>query len=317
MQSTKNRKLALVLLLLTGFTVAMYFLLGDDPNQIDVDRSLFAYKATGQIDQVHLAGPELDVSLNFEGGQWMIGNDKADPQRTSVLFAILQQVRIRRAVPKNQADSIRQLIDSNGVTARFYDGDQVVHEMKVLGDEYRGVTYMSLPDEENVYLTQIPGYRSFLAGMFTIDALGWRDPLVFDFDWINLQQVEMIYPGRKDEQFEVVFDENIYRMKGVQSTDTTKLFDFLDNISRLYVNDYLAEDEWNQGMISDTTATIVVQDVGGNKLTLEIFNAFEGQNNQFLVRIDSSDMGVVSRESVRRVLRPKKYFREEKKQPYN
>ncbi|MTI21179.1 DUF4340 domain-containing protein, partial [Fulvivirga sp. RKSG066] len=273
MQEKKNKKLAVILIVLVAVAVIIHFTTGDQ-DRIDVDKSLFAYDDVSQIDEVRIELPSETVTLTYAKGMWSVnGKHKADPQRVKVLFAVAKQVSARRPVAKQQADSLSQTMHSSGTSVTFLQQGEKVHKFDVLGDESRSLTYMTSEDAEEIYLTEIPGYRSYLAGIFTVDANGWRDPLVFDINWRNMQRVTMHYPGREDDSFDIIYNDNMYQVEQINDTDTTRLFDTLDDIARLYLNDYLdpSEVKANQGLIDEHLATIIVEDVGKNTSSLEVF----------------------------------------------
>jgi len=298
-----------MLFALIAVTVIVYFT-GSGRDQIDIDRSLFAYEEPALIDRVVFETNGDKTEIVFDGSSWKVnGKYKADPQRVKVLFAIIKQVRVRRPAARQLQDSLQNAMASDGTLVTFIQEGQPVHKVEVLGNDKNGITYMSEADDEEVYLTEIPGYRSYLAGIFTVDGNGWRDPLIFDVNWRNMQQVSLLFPKTPQSDFDIIYDNRQYQIAQLAKTDTTKLFNVLDDISLLFVNDYLsdAELESYSNQLKDTTATIVVQDVGRNNHTLEVFGE-QAEGDVFLVRIDSADYGLLERNKLRPVLRPKRYF---------
>lgn len=311
MQEKKNKRLLIILLVLVAATAAYYFSSGTQ-DHMDVDRDIFSFQHPENIDQVVFELPNDTINLQYSG-QWQVNAQfKADPQRVKVLFAILKQVRVRRPISKQRKDSVLQAIQEKGTKVSFFSKGTEVHSLQVLGNERNGITYFKQPDTNEIYLVEIPGYRSYLGGIFTVDTNGWRDPLVFNLNWGNLQSVHFIYPQKANDSFDVLFKDGFYQVKQLQHTDTTRLFDLLDNVSRLYVNDYLSSKEVKQQSIQDTTGTVIVKDVGENNYTLEIYGENEDKN-AFVVRIDSSDFALLDRNKVRQILKPRKFMAQGKK----
>lgn len=307
MQEKKNKRLTLLFLALIAVTVLVY-LFAPGENNLDVDRTIFSYKNTSTIDKVVLHQPNEEITLEFDGAFWRVNDKyKADGQRVKVLFAILQQVKVRRPAAAFLQDSLSNEIQNNGTRVTFYESGSPVHELNILGNEINGVTYMQ--DGETIYLVEIPGYRSYLAGIFTVDSNGWRDPLVFDFNWRNLQEVRMVYQSNNNQGFDVIFDQGAYTIKDMPATDTTKLYNFLDNVSLLFVQDYLYSQEVSnyKEQLIDTVGSIQVYDVGQNVRTLEIYGELSSENSH-IVRIDSSQFGLIERNKLREVLRPRRFF---------
>lgn len=308
MQTRKNKILFVILLVLIVVAALLLFV-GDNADQLDVDKDKFAFLDPSAIDKVVLAQPTGDVELVFQGNEWIVnGKYEADPQRIKVLFAIIKQVSIRRRAAKQDEDSLQLAMKNKGVVASFYANNDTVHQLNVLGNEQQGLTYISQEDSD-IFLVEIQGYRSYLAGIFELDAYAWRDPLVFDVNWRNLQQVSMIIPNNPESSFDIIYDEGQYQIRDISKTDTTKLYNVLDDISLLYVNDFLSDREVAEIAQSkfSPTATIIVEDVGKNQFTLEVLQELD-KRNVYLIRKDSSDYGILEAEKLRRVLRPKRYF---------
>lgn len=308
MQSKKNIQLIIVLGVLIVVTLITYFLQSSDSSS-NIDKTLFVYENTNAVDQVTIENQGAQVNLSFENNQWTVNEKyKADPQRISVLFAILKQVSVRRKIAKNQEEGITNRFNAEGITITLFEQGQEVKQFMVLGEEDKGLSYMANAAEEDKYLVEIPGYKSYLAGLFQLDANGWRNPLVFDINWANLVSVQAEYAGKETSDFVIEFDNRDYGIDGME-TDSLKLTDYLDDVSLLYVNDYLSDDEVTsyEEMISNPKAKITIKDVGRNRYSMTIFDKVP--TGDYLVLIDSSDYALMQEALINRVTKPKQYFR--------
>ncbi|MTI41230.1 hypothetical protein [Fulvivirga lutimaris] len=308
MQRKKNIRLIIVLIVLVAVTIVTYFIQSNDTNT-SIDKTLFVYQNTNEVDRVTIESQGAQVDLSFGNNQWTVNERyKADPQRISVLFAILKQVSVRRKVAKSQEEQITERFASQGVTVSLFEQGQQVKQFMVLGEEDKGLSYMTNSEADEKYLVEIPGYKSYLAGLFELDANGWRNPLVFDINWANLVSVQAEYIGKEANGFTIGFDNRDYGIAGMQ-TDSLKLTDYLDDVSLLYVNDYLADAEvetYNE-LASQPKAKITIKDVGRNNYSLTIFDKV--QNGDYLVLIDSLDYALMQEGLINRVTKPKQYFR--------
>jgi hypothetical protein len=308
MQRKKNIRLIIVLTVLIAVTIITYFIQGNDGNS-SIDKTLFVYENTNEVDQVTIESQGVKVDLSFGNNQWTVNEKyKADPQRISVLFAILKQVSVRRKVAKSQEEQITGRFATQGVTVSLFEQGQKVKQFQVLGEEAKGLSYMAHSESDEKYLVEIPGYKSYLAGLFELDANGWRNPLVFDINWANLVSVKADYLGKEANGFTIEFDDRDYGIAGMQA-DSMKLTDYLDDVSLLYVNDYLSADEvkeYNE-LTSAPQAQITIKDVGRNNYSLTIFDKV--QNGDYLILVDSLDYALMQEGLINRVTKPKQYFR--------
>lgn len=307
-QQKKNIRLLITWLLLLAATSFIYFSQGPS-ERVNVPRGLFAIADPSIIDRVGLASAKAENTLKFSNNVWNVNElYKADPQRVTVLFAILKQNRVRRRVAKSRQGTVDSLMALTGVDVIFYRGSKEVKKFRVAGSEDGSLSYFRQRPGEN-YVVEIPGYRVNLAGIFELDENGWRDPLVFDMNWTNLQEVNMLYPGRGASQFDVTYDGRSLQLQQLAEADTAKLTELLDNISRLHVREYLdpGDVEKHPGFTAPVQATIVVRDIIGNFYTVEFFGQ-ETEQQEILGRIDSTGYAVFEFNQVRRILRPKRYF---------
>ena len=308
MQKKKNIHLIVVLTVLIVVTVITYFIQNSDSNS-SIDKTLFVYENTNAVDHATIESQDATVDLSFANNQWTVNEKyKADPQRISVLFAILKQVSVRRKIAKSQEEEISAHFNSKGVTVSLFEQGQNVKQFQVLGEEDKGLSYMANSADDEKYLVEIPGYKSYLAGLFQLDANGWRNPLVFDINWANLVSVQADYVDKEVRNFAISFDNRDYGIDGMEA-DSLKLTDFLDDVSLLYVNDYLSNDEVApyQEIINIPKAQITIKDVGRNSYSLTIFDKVK--SGDYLVLIDSVDYALVQENLINGVTKPKQYFR--------
>lgn len=314
MQKKRNLRLLIILFALTVTTVVTYFVTRP-ADRINVSREIFSYEDPTDIDRVTFVSQRDTNELTFENNRWEINHEyKADPQRVSVLFAILKQMRIRRKVSRQQQDSIARLMEEEGVKVAFYQGDDVKKEFLLWGDENQGATYIAQDPKSQPYIVEIPGYRSFLAGIFLLDDNGWRDPLVFKMNWAHLVSVQMNYPQQPKKSFKVIEEDRHYKIEGMSQTDSTRLTDFLDDVSLLFANDYLNQTEVDQyaDIFQNTPeAVMIVKDISGRSQVLELFEQIPN-TNEIPGRVDSVDYVVFNAGKIRQITRPRNFFVQKK-----
>lgn len=304
MQKKRNIRLASFLSVMIVITIVTYLLV--QPNDsTGVDKSLFSIENTLDITKVTFEG-QSNITLEVNSNRWVVNDAyEADPQRVSVLFAILKQVSVRREVAKVNEKQVDELMDEMGVKVSLYKDKDLIQSYFVTGDESKAMTYMKFPDEES-YLVEIPGYKSYLAGIFQLDENGWRNPLVFDLNWANLASVSVNYPDHSENDISIRFDDRNLIMEDMPKADSTKLGDYIDDISLLYVNDYLSKTEFSDTLLNKIQAKILVKDIAENDFLLEILDKKSAK--EYLVRIDSVDYGIMESSLVRKATKPKSYF---------
>ena len=273
MQETKNRRLSILLGALCCVTVLVYFL-GRDNGTVDVDRDMFRNYDQKAIDQVVLESRTGKVELKFNGSKWKVNNKfDADASMIQVLFATLQQAEPKRPLPSTIQDSVSRELKQNGVKVSLFSAGKPEATFYSGGNAQKTQAYFRLENgEEKPYLVTIPGYRVYVAGIFEVEEKDWMDKLVFGFNWRNFESLEAQFPNEPSADFEVIFRDNYFAVQGLAEVDTSKLNDFLDDVSLLTVEKYS-----NGGVLVDTTAksssamVITVRDIGKRSYTLKLY----------------------------------------------
>jgi hypothetical protein len=305
-QRQKNIRLTGILIVLVIVT-SLVWIFGGKRNTLDVPRDLFSYTETESIDEAIIG----EDTLSFDGNYWMVNGDfKADPQRVEVFFAIAKQVQVRRQASQSQMDSLNERMSREGVNVRLFQEGELVKQYQVWNNPSRGMTWMRI--EDTPYLVEIPGYRSYLGGIFELDENSWRYPIIYDINWQNLQGVSVNYPEKEEASFDISYSKGFYGINSLPQTDSLKVTDFLDNLSLLYVNDYLFQREMESydSLLDTQQANIIVRDVGQNAYVLDIYEKVPGRD-EILIRIDSSQYGLADYQRVKTLLKPRSFFRQQ------
>jgi hypothetical protein len=87
----------------------------------------------------------------------------------------------------------------------------------------------------------LPGYESYVSGIFEVTVNDWRDRLIFQTSWLGLKELSLIYPSSPGKNVEIRPENNLYRVEQIQNLDTASLLEFIDDISYFYTDQYLSE----------------------------------------------------------------------------
>jgi len=305
---SKQKKRNIRLLILCGFLLTMVAVMSlrtTTSDSLDINRKMFAIENTLDINKVEVSSQGNNHLLEFRGGKWILDNEfEADPTKIHLLFATIQQVSVRRPVGNNQSDSLRSVMTEKGSSIRFYIDDTEVTSINSLGDSRTNTTYFS-GNNGNLYLMEIPGYRAYIHPLLDVNSFEWRNKNLFHkLNWRNLAGLNISFPELKDG-FEIVSENNQFKVKGIAQADTTRLFDYIDYISLLETDRYLDESEIN--LSSSPNVKIDVRDVGNRPYVLEIYNQYTSDSLR-IGRIDSTFFFGLEKEKALPLLTRKEYF---------
>jgi hypothetical protein len=305
MQRKKNIRLIIslaVLLVVTG----LLFWSGDADRAFVVDKTLFRTEVTA-VNKVTLESPSGTVTLTYNGSSWKVNENHAtDPDMIDVLFATIQQAEPRKPVAAALSDSIAASLKQHGVKVSLYAGDQLQKTFYAGGNAQKNIAYFLLPDGVP-YVTIIPGYRVYTAGIFELQEAGWKDKHVFGFNWRNFQSLEVQFPADRKFNFKVAMTKEFFGIEGIQA-DTSRLNTFLDHVSLLTVDQYSSETGVADSLLTLSPKMIVrVTDIAKREYELKIFAARE-PGGMIYGLIGDSQVAFFDPQKIVPLIRPKEFF---------
>lgn len=307
MQEKKNKRLAILLIILVAATTGMAWYSVRVNTGFDA-RDLFRLDDYTRISRVVFEQNEETVTLRYNGSRWIV-NDAypADRDLVSVLFATLQQAEAKRPVAGNLRDSVSTYLEEHGVRVSLYEDDQQVHRFLAGGNAAKTQAWFKYPGMQGVYVMVIPGYRVYVSGILELEPRQWKDKLVFNFNWTNFTALEAKFPDDAGAGFRITQNrDGLFSVEG-QPSDTSRVHDFLDAVSLLTTTEYLSPGALTDSLrATQPVMEIVIHDVAGNAYSLELFDRQESTvpgllNGQEGVRFADHQ--------VEAVLRKKAWFR--------
>ncbi|MFN8888829.1 MAG: DUF4340 domain-containing protein, partial [Cyclobacteriaceae bacterium] len=190
----------------------------------------------------------------------------------TVFFASLLQVESKRELTGTFRDSIQQRLKQTGIQVKLWEGDVIVKEMTVVGNEQKTETYFQLPGEEPYFVT-IPGYRVYVASIFELTANEWRDKRIFNFNWQNFKSLKSHLPADSAQDFTVSLGDGLFGIEEVAVTDTTKLSQYLESVFNLRADRFLTAEEIQQEdslLAAKPILVLTIQDIAKHQLRLSV-----------------------------------------------
>jgi len=246
-----------------------------------VDKNIFKVVDQTKIDRVILKKQDEQVELHYNGSKWMVNNTfEADRQLIEVLFATLLQAEPRRPVAQRQLDSVNQRLLHQGTTVKLYEGEELRKDFLVSGNDRKSETYYELAGESSPYLITIPGYRVYVAAIFELASLDWRDKRIFNFNWQNFKRLTATYKGNEKESFAISFQDAYFGLEGNSQADTTKLNDYLDAVSLIQAIRYLPQGEstaYDSILTTLPYYSIEATDIANRNYRLDLYSPKRGE----------------------------------------
>lgn len=296
----KFQGLTFIALLLT--IVAALFLFNNGHNNRGVNKDVFRFPGLDEVDKIVLQSDDT-VALSFNGTYWMVNEKyRADNDMIRVLFATLAQAEPRRAVTGEKHDSIALHLDSTATLVSLQAKDQVTGQFEAGGNPAKTLAYFRKGEE--IYIMHIPGYRVYVSGILELDEGGFRDKYVFGFRWENFKGLKAVFPANPESNFDVEMIKDFFTIKQNPAADTTKVYNFLDEVARLTVDAY--PKELPEGVRESTPMMeLTVEDIASRKYTLVLF---PGKDKHAIPALVNGEPALFNFEKVRPIIRPRNFF---------
>ena len=287
MQKQKNIRLLILLgVLLTAIAIIPML---KNQNGLPVDKKSFTLDQQTVITDVNLTSAQTNNKLSYINGAWQVNNKyELDPNMRDVFFSVLSQLEIRKSIAQSQSDSILNLIKTKGIEVTILNNSEVVKHYFIWGDADTQVSFL-MDDNGNGYVVHIPGYRSFVAGIFEVPESDWRSRRSFTAQFLNLNSLKIEYPT---ETLEFKYKDSFFEIVGINA-DSTQLITSLENLLFLQTDQYLVPEEYAKyevDSLSKQTPFVIISTTSltGFEEKVKIYNSKNSQPYYVGLASDSS-----------------------------
>ena len=236
----KNQRLMLMLCLGSASILASYLATGSLAGEDG--RALLPADYLPRMHEIHIAGTGLDNTLSKDpltGAWWINQGHHADPYARETLWNTLAEARTQRELSPQERQEILTKVKEHGhrVTVTAEAGARA---FEVYGDAPSGVSYVRFSEETRVYVLTLPGYARYVAGIFSLTALQWRDRLFFDYAPGSMKEIILSYP-EGPEGLRIVFGKEGPTLlhKQAMSVDPERVRQYVGHFSSFYINEYI------------------------------------------------------------------------------
>lgn len=240
-QRKKNILLLIVFILLTGGWIALYWVQHYAGSEESAESTTFAIQANAEeLQKIVLESPKRHNVLEKQQGNWEVNNTYAlDPSMQRIFMAILGRVRVERPVSEALNDKVVQQAKDTGVHVQIYASGEPEQSFYVAGDYQQQRTYFVKGNR--AYVMHIPGYTSYLAGIFTVSQADWRDRTLTSTFWQAYKTIDLRFPGMAQNDFTISYNrEGMFSLENTQAKqDTAKIMNWVQSMSYFYTDRYL------------------------------------------------------------------------------
>lgn len=264
----------LVLGLLISFSVILGLTKNTNINTLD-NKQQFSVQDTSAIDEINIISEASAIALQRKEGIWMLNDTLiAEQNIVKVLLAIIKDAEVVRNVPKSRKEEISEYIRNQGYEVEIKANGQSIKKYAVAGNETKTVSYM-MEEEQDPAIVNIPGYDSYVAGIFEIPLNDWRDRVILSSSWRSLQNLSINYTQFPEYDLTIKFEFDFLKVEGVNSLDTARMMAYIDEFEQLQADRYLEKGQnasYDSLLQTPHTVTLTIEDVNpANSKTIDFY----------------------------------------------
>lgn len=263
-QKHKNISLFVILGLLVFISIILGLISETSINTIE-NKEIFSIQDTSIVDFISIKFKEENIQLKKIEGVWSVNEKfKAEQNIVQVLLSILKDVEAVRNVPKSQAGDISKNIVEHGYLIEISGNGKLINSFYTSGNANKTVSYMMPYDTQDPMIVNIPGYESYVAGIFEIPANDWRDRVILSANWRTLQKLSINYAEYPEYSLHIKFEFNFLHIEGITNLDTTRMMGFIDEFNFLQTDRYLDQgqnERYDSLLQTPPTVSMTIEDI--------------------------------------------------------
>lgn len=280
---------ALILSLLAYFIFANK----NKTSSLDSKEAAFSVKDTNAITKIRLA----EVINNVEkyqimveknaAGKWLIGNkyNALEPQ-IALFFKTISQLKVREVLTDKGNESADAILTNYHVKVEIFDkkGVMKAYDLGQEGKDHIG-SLMRMANAKTAYIVEIPGFQGYLNGRFPLQLQAWEENLLFEWDYANIQSIDVKFKDKNKSSFSIKRAENNTFSLNGKMADSSKVNRYLRQYKgKVYAEtfanaDFPGKKDELKTQTPDVVLNISYKD--GNKKTIVLFLRPDNNNNSY------------------------------------
>ena len=273
----------------------------------------FGIPADAQPDSVVLAHQNETNFLILKRGNLLFNGRYAVKATLQEAFlVILKEMEAKRPVSKKIRADILAAMDSAGVKVSVYQEDNLIKSFELWGNKEKEQTYMRESGKGDIYLITIPGYSTYIGGIFFYGENEWRNNVLFESTWQSLKKLDVHFPKAPSQNVSIEFGTEFFDLPGLHAFDTVAVLDYLEAFSNVRVINYLKKEEQEVERLLTIEPDLLVKiedlDVAAsNVLHFYVADSLKDQN-KVLVIGNEKEIGLISTRSFEQIAKEESHF---------
>jgi hypothetical protein len=306
--------LAFAFIVLVGLCIILVSV-DDNKGYRGFDEMAFTVQDTALIHKIVLNSSGQKNEMVKKGGQWRLNDAyQADDYFTDLILAVANKVRVKRAVSKAQTPAVNQTLVASGVKVEFFDEQgNAVQSFFAGGNGNKTLSYFSKGDLEQPYVMYIPGYTSYLSGIFELQERDLRARTIFANNWLALKRILIEYPEDPKDKVSIDYDGHLFTVEGVANLDTAAMMSYVEMFEQFDADAWVTiEDDPEIALVAKKkdmpVAVISTEEINKSKnRKLKVLGKLS-RENLWLAEVNDQELLLLHDNKVKALLKKSQFF---------
>lgn len=259
LSSSKN--LILLIVLVSLVTLTFWLFMRDSWDESEPQAKIgLGISNDANPDSILLLKKGKSNFLSLQNGSFYFNNNfRIKPELEEALVVILRQLEVRRPVSEKMQETLSMIIDTAGMHVEVYEGENLLSTFEIWGNKEQNQTYILLPESQQIYLANIPGYSTYIADIFFYNESNWKNNVLFESTWRSLRKLDIEYPIDDSKNTTIEYSGEYFNIDQLEAFDTLAVLDYLEQFSKIRVDSYLPDNNRFTDSILNERATLIVK----------------------------------------------------------
>lgn len=245
----KNRNRVLIAVFLVSLAGALAIYFSRTSGTVKKELKNFAVEDTSDVDKIFLADKSShQILLTKEApGKWLV-NEKYYARKDMLdnLLDVIRRVTVRTIVAQAARDNIIKRMASGSIKVEIYKKGEL-HKVYYVGSGTQDNlgSFMLLENSSAPFICYLPGHKGTVTNFYMPLENEWRDRIIFNYTFPEIESVTAQYPNRPAEDFSIeIAENNQLRLKSLAkgtylpSFDTSKVKAYLLEFKNIAFEDF-------------------------------------------------------------------------------
>ena len=218
-------KIIIISIIVILSIIVAYLIFSDKESSISKSKTDFAINDTSIINKIIITKDKQQIIISKKNNKWKLNqNQGINSNKIQKLLVSITLIKLKTPIPnKAQAALLKKLRKSKKI--EFYNNEKKIKSY-FIGEQIsdKSGNYMLLENAEEVFAIYIPSFKMDLSTIFSLDEYYWKSKVIFEYNFSEINSIELIYPAEQQNSFYIKHNENDFTLKNLKENNSNRKY---------------------------------------------------------------------------------------------